>query len=69
MTPATGNAEAADDGRPASSHPERYRECVICHDPGAAAITYVFLSDSGGAYSRYAHDTCAAAALPPGVEP
>ncbi|MEU5435728.1 hypothetical protein AB0G73_20455 [Streptomyces sp. NPDC020719] len=50
---------------PAATDPARYRICATCQEPGAAAITHMFLTDSGGAYARYSHPGCAAAAGDP----
>ncbi|WP_188274747.1 hypothetical protein [Streptomyces sp. CBMA152] len=40
----------------------QYRICEICKEPGADVITYMYISESGGGQSRYAHRPCAATA-------
>ncbi|MFI1102549.1 hypothetical protein [Streptomyces melanogenes] len=45
--------------------PACYRICPICQEPGADTLTHLLITDSGGAYPRYTHTGCAAAAGAP----
>ncbi|GGP59405.1 hypothetical protein [Streptomyces melanogenes] len=37
----------------------RYRRCEVCKEPGADTITRMFVADTGGDHTSYAHADCA----------
>ncbi|WP_331723618.1 MULTISPECIES: hypothetical protein [unclassified Streptomyces] len=42
--------------------PARYRRCEVCHEMGADVVTRMFVTNSGGAHTSYAHRGCAGVA-------
>lgn len=41
--------------------PAQYRRCEVCKEPGADTATRMFVADSGGSHTSYAHRGCAEA--------
>ncbi|PKV89108.1 hypothetical protein [Streptomyces sp. TLI_146] len=37
----------------------QYRRCEVCKEPGADTITRMFVADTGGDHTSYAHADCA----------
>ncbi|WP_406341290.1 hypothetical protein [Streptomyces sp. NBC_00648] len=54
----------ADPAAAAPHDPAQYRRCEVCHEMGADVITRMFVADTGGDHTSYAHSSCAGVITP-----